>query len=95
MVSFLLRMVMISHVRAVTSDPMFAFALAKSYRLPWAGAYLSLGHAMVEVPVILLIYFGFGPFFQNEIVQLVLNIVEGQCAYPAGDSCILCPYRDS
>ncbi len=57
--------------------PMFAVTLAKSYKSPWAGTQISLGHAVIEVPLILLIYFGFVQFFQNSVVQLVLSILGG------------------
>jgi len=51
--------------------PMFAVTLAKSYKSPWAGVQVSLGHAVIEVPLILIIYFGLAQFFQNITVQLV------------------------
>lgn len=57
--------------------PMFAVTLAKSYRSPWAGAQISIGHAIIEVPLILLIYFGFASFFANATVQLILSILGG------------------
>jgi len=57
--------------------PMFAVTVAKSYRSPWAGVRISLGHAVVEVPLILLIYFGFARFFEDNTVQLVLNLLGG------------------
>ena len=57
--------------------PMFAVTLAKSYRSPLAGAQISLGHAVIEVPLILLIYFGLARFFENSIVQIVLSILGG------------------
>lgn len=57
--------------------PMFAVTLAKSYKSPWAGAWIALGHAVIEVPLILLIYFGFARFFENGVVQLVLSILGG------------------
>ncbi|MFC2067016.1 LysE family transporter [Chloroflexota bacterium] len=57
--------------------PMFAVTLAKSYRSPWAGTQISLGHAVIEVPLILLIYFGFARFFENSVVQLVLSMLGG------------------
>jgi len=57
--------------------PMFTVTLAKSYKSPWAGAQVSLGHAVIEVPLILLVYFGLAQFFQNLIVQLVLGVVGG------------------
>ncbi len=57
--------------------PMFAVTLAKSYKSPWAGTQISLGHAVIEVPLILLIYLGFAQFFQDNLVQLILSIVGG------------------
>jgi len=57
--------------------PMFTVTLAKSYKSQWAGAQVSLGHAVIEVPLILLIYFGLAQFFQNIVVQLVLSVLGG------------------
>ncbi len=57
--------------------PMFAVTLAKSLKSPWAGVQVSLGHAVIEVPLILLIYFGLARFFDNDIVELVLAVLGG------------------
>jgi len=57
--------------------PMFTMTLAKSYKSPWAGVQVSLGHAVIEVPLILLIYFGVAQFFQNIVVQLLLGVLGG------------------
>ncbi len=73
----LLSVVVISLSGVMLPGPMFAVALAKSFRSPWAGAWISLGHAVIEVPLILLIYFGFAHFFENSIVRLVLSILGG------------------
>jgi threonine/homoserine/homoserine lactone efflux protein len=62
---------------AISPGPMFAVTLTKSYKSPLAGFWISLGHAVVEVPVILLIYFGFARFFENPIVQIVLSLAGG------------------
>ncbi len=56
---------------------MFGVTLAKAVKSPLAGVFMSLGHAVVEVPVILLMYFGFGRFFQASLVQFVLSLVGG------------------
>ncbi|MFC1992996.1 LysE family transporter [Chloroflexota bacterium] len=77
MLPILLSVVVISLSGVMMPGPMFAVTLAKSYKSPWAGAQISLGHAVIEVPIILLIYFGFAPFFQNSIVQFVLSIAGG------------------
>ncbi len=57
--------------------PMFTVTLAKSLKSPWAGVMVSLGHAVVEVPLILLVYFGLVDFFQNDVVKLVLSVLGG------------------
>ncbi|MFC1875438.1 LysE family transporter [Chloroflexota bacterium] len=77
MLPVLLSVIAISFSGVMMPGPMFAVTLAKSYRSPWAGTWISLGHAVVEVPLILLIYFGFARFFENNIVQLVLSILGG------------------
>jgi threonine/homoserine/homoserine lactone efflux protein len=57
--------------------PMFAVTLAKSLKSPWAGALVSLGHAVVEVPIILLVYYGIAHFLENEALKLALAVVGG------------------
>jgi len=77
MLPILLSVVVISLSGVMMPGPMFAMALAKSYRSPWAGTQIALGHAVIEVPLILLIYFGFARFFQDITMQLVLSILGG------------------
>ena len=77
MLPLLLSVVAISLSGVMMPGPMFAVTLAKSYKSPWAGAQISLGHAVIEVPLILLIYFGLAQFFQNTLVQLGLSIAGG------------------
>lgn len=77
MLPVLLSVVVISFSGVMMPGPMFAMTLAKSYRSPWAGTLVSLGHAVIEVPLILLIYFGFARFFENETVQLTLSVLGG------------------
>ncbi|MFC1931422.1 LysE family transporter [Chloroflexota bacterium] len=75
MLPILLSVVVISFSGVMMPGPMFAVTLAKSYKSPWAGTRISLGHAVIEVPLVLLIYFGFAQFFQNDIVRLVLSVL--------------------
>lgn len=67
----------VSFSGVIAPGPFFAVTLAKSFKSPWAGTLMSLGHAMVEVPLILLIYFGFARFFQHHTVQIVLSLAGG------------------
>jgi threonine/homoserine/homoserine lactone efflux protein len=75
----ILSVIVISLSGVMMPGPMFAVTLAKSYKSPWAGAQISLGHAVIEVPLILLIYFVLDSahLFQNNIVQLVLSLLGG------------------
>ena len=77
MFPLLLSLVVISFSGVMMPGPMFAMTLAKSYKSEFAGAQIALGHAVIEVPLILLIYFGFARFFQHSVVQLVLSILGG------------------
>ena len=77
MLPILLSVVVISFSGVMMPGPVFAVTLAKSYKSPWAGLQIALGHAVIEVPLILLIYFGFSRFFENSIVQLALSIAGG------------------
>ena len=77
MLPILLSVVVISLSGVMQPGIMFALTIAKSLRSPWAGVRIALGHVVVEVPLILLIYFGFASFFQNTTVQLVLSLTGG------------------
>lgn len=77
MLPILLSVVVISISGAIQPGIMTAMTIAKSYKSPWAGPHVALGHAVTEVPLILLIYFGFTQFFQNTAVQLALSMAGG------------------
>jgi len=77
MPSFLLSVVVISLSGVMMPGPLFAVTVAKSYKSQFAGAQIAAGHALVEIPLILLIYFGLGRFFQHELVQLTLSVLGG------------------
>ena len=77
MLAVIFSVIVISLSGVMMPGPMFAVTVAKSYRSPWAGTKISIGHAIVEVPIILLIYFGFARFFQLDPVQIVLSLIGG------------------
>ena len=85
--------IFISFSGVMMPGPMFAVTLAKSYKTPFAGAQISLGHAVVEVPVILLIYFGFARFFEADTVQLVLSLAGGAMIVFMGISMYMARHR--
>lgn len=77
MLPLILSVVVISFSGVMLPGPLFAVLLAKSYKSPWMGAYFALGHAVVELPLILAIYFGLTGFFRNTTVQVVLSLIGG------------------
>jgi len=77
MLSYLLSVVVISLSGVMIPGPLFAVTVAKSYKSQSAGVQVAAGHALVEIPLILLIYFGLGSFFQHELVQLTLSLLGG------------------
>ena len=77
MLPFLASVAVISLSGVMMPGPMFAVTVAKSYKSRFAGIKIALGHALVEIPLMLLIYFGFARFFQEELVQIALYLVGG------------------
>ncbi len=77
MISLLLSLVVISFSGVMAPGPMFAVTLARSYKSPWAGLFVSLGHAVIEIPLIFLIYSGFAALFKKTGVQLALSLTGG------------------
>ena len=77
MLLFLLSVVAISLSGVMMPGPVFAVTIAKSYKSQFAGIQIALGHALVEIPLMLLIYFGFARFFRQELVQIILSLLGG------------------
>ncbi len=77
MAQFLLSVLVISLSGVMMPGPMFTVTLAKSYKSRFAGTQVALGHTIVEVPLILLIYFGFARFFQHHLVQFIVSLIGG------------------
>ncbi len=77
MLPFLVKVAGISLSGVMMPGPVFAVTVAKSYKSRFAGIKIALGHALVEIPLMLLIYFGFGRFFQQEPVQIALYLAGG------------------
>jgi len=65
----ILSVIVISLSGVMMPGPMFAVAVAKSYHSPWAAPKCPSGTRSSEVPIILLIYYGFARFFQHNAVQ--------------------------
>lgn len=74
---FLLTVAGISLSGVMMPGPVFAATIAKSWRSKFAGSFVAIGHGIVEVPLIILIYFGFYTLFQNHLVKIILGFAGG------------------
>jgi threonine/homoserine/homoserine lactone efflux protein len=77
LVAFLAGVVVISLSGVMMPGPVFAMTMAHGQRRPLAGVAISFGHAAVELPLVLLIYVGFGPFFRTEAWRLGVGLLGG------------------
>lgn len=74
---FLFSVVIISLSGVMMPGPLFAMTVVKSYRAPTSGALVALGHAVVEIPLMFLIYFGFAKFFKLTPLQILIGVIGG------------------
>lgn len=74
---FLLSVILISLSGVMSPGPLFAVTVAKSGREKNAGALLSVGHGIVEFPLMFLIYLGFDWIFASLLVQKAIGFVGG------------------
>lgn len=74
---FLLSAAGISLSGVMMPGPLTAATIAKGYQEQKAGIFIALGHAVVELPLIALIYFGFSHFFMSSQVKSVVGLAGG------------------
>lgn len=75
--AFLASVAVISLTGVMAPGPAFAVTVSRSYHSRLAGLQMAAGHAIVEVPLMLLIYFGLGRFFEMAPVQIGLYLGGG------------------
>jgi len=81
---FLLSAAAISLTGVMLPGPMTAATIAKGYSSKNAGIWIAVGHAVVEVPLIVAIYFGFGHFIGSPQVVKAVYVVGGLALFYLG-----------
>ena len=76
-VSFLIQSFIISLSGVMAPGPMTAATIAKGHSSPHAGLFIALGHGVIELPLMILIYFGFSSVFNNESVKISIGLLGG------------------
>jgi threonine/homoserine/homoserine lactone efflux protein len=74
---FLLSAVGISLSGVMLPGPLTAATITKGYNDQNAGFFIGVGHGIIEIPIIALIYFGFGSFISSPEVKKVIGILGG------------------
>jgi threonine/homoserine/homoserine lactone efflux protein len=74
---FLGSVIVISLSGVMMPGPVLAATIAKGSKDKNAGLWIGLGHGVVELPLIALIYFGLGRFFENPWVMVVIGVAGG------------------
>ncbi|MBS1248807.1 MAG: hypothetical protein MAG431_00369 [Chloroflexi bacterium] len=74
---FLFEVVFISLSGVMAPGPVTAVAVGKGSEKPAAGAWIAIGHGMVEIPLMVAVYFGVGKLFQVEGVKAATGILGG------------------
>jgi threonine/homoserine/homoserine lactone efflux protein len=74
---FLLETVTISMSGVMAPGPITAVTVSKGSESPHAGAWVAIGHGIVEFPLLLLIFYGFGRWFGLPAVQTGIALAGG------------------
>ena len=77
MLPLILSAFLVSLAGAVAPGPILAVTIAKGIKSPWAGLQIALAHVLIDVSIIVILYFGLGDFLQAKPLQSSLNIVGG------------------
>lgn len=74
---FLLSAAGVSLSGVMLPGPLTAATIARGYNDKNAGAMIGIGHAIIEIPIIALIYFGFAAFIADPLVKMVTGLAGG------------------
>lgn len=74
---FLASVVLISMSGVLMPGPLFAVTIDKASKRRSAGVFIALGHGVVELPLMVLIYFGLRQFGLPEYIQIAIGLFGG------------------
>jgi len=75
--TFLLEAVLISLSGVMAPGPITAVTVSKGTKSPHAGAIIALGHGMVEIPLMILILYGFGEILKILYIKAIIGLLGG------------------
>lgn len=75
--AFLIEAVLISLSGVMAPGPITAVTVSKGTKSPHAGAIIALGHGMVEIPLMILILYGFGEILKIPYIKAIIGLLGG------------------
>lgn len=75
--AFLIEAVLISLSGVMAPGPITAVTLSKGTKSPHAGAIIALGHGIVEIPLMILILYGFGEILKIPYIKVIIGLLGG------------------
>lgn len=77
LLAFLSEAVIISLSGVMAPGPVTAVTVGKGNESPHAGAWVAIGHGLVEFPLMVAIFYGFGYFLDHFLAKAVIALVGG------------------
>ncbi|RXG65142.1 hypothetical protein ES695_09220 [Candidatus Atribacteria bacterium 1244-E10-H5-B2] len=75
--TFLLEAVLISLSGVMAPGPITAVTVSKGTKSPHAGAIIALGHGIVEIPLMILILYGFDEILKILYIKAIIGLLGG------------------
>ena len=75
--TFIFSAILLSLSGVMSPGPLFAVTIAKSLKDKMAGILISIGHGVVEFPLMFLIYFGLSQLLTSSIIQKTIGFFGG------------------
>jgi len=75
--AFLIEAVLISLSGVMAPGPITAVTVSKGTKSPHAGAIIALGHGVVEIPLMILILYGFGEILEIPYIKAIIGLLGG------------------
>lgn len=77
MFPFLFKTILISLSGVMAPGSITAATLAQGCKNRWAGAWIAVGHGIVEIPLIFLLILGFGLFLKTNPAKITIGLIGG------------------
>ncbi|HPS57800.1 MAG TPA: LysE family transporter [Spirochaetota bacterium] len=75
--AFIVQSLIVTIPGLLTPGPVMAITIEKGTGSPHAGAFITMGHAVVEIPLVILLFMGLGRFSTLPLVRFTLALTGG------------------